>query len=113
MRARNLVLRVRTAGSSKFLWRKPKAELIEDAIHFLGWTREAAEDMTVGQLRLYLKEVHDELKAMEPQLLPKGLAKMRKEAIQEEMAKRRLDHMGKTVEHMMRDLQRWAQEAAQ
>ena len=44
-------------------------------------TAKTAEDLTVGRLRLYLKDVRDELRALEPSLLSRGLAKMRRETL--------------------------------
>jgi len=106
-------LKLKAAGEAAGLWQKTKEELVQGAVRFLGWTREDAQAQTVGQLRLYLKELQNELTATRPEFLPKGMAKMSKAELQEEMQKRRLTHSGMTREQMMRDLRIWAQEAEQ
>ena len=113
LRMTNRELKVKAAnkGAADSLWNKNKPELVEDAVHFLGWTREHAQGQTVGQLRLHLKEFRDEIKGAKPELLPKGLTNMRKSELQEEMQRRSMEFNGMTREQMIRDLRVWAGEA--
>ena len=112
-RADNVQLRVRLAGLTTNVWTKNKAELVQEAVHHLGWTQEQAEKETVGQLRLHLKELKEQIVGAEPALLPKGMDKMLKADLVHEMQVRKMDPTGMTREAMKRDLKIWAEKVKQ
>ena len=69
-------LKVRLQSLNGSIWNKNKDELVQEAIHQLGWTEEQARGETVGQLRLHLKELKDSVRSAQPELMPKGTARM-------------------------------------
>ena len=101
----------RLGKKKESIWEMRKPALVEQAMRRLGWTRDQAEAETVGQLRLYLKELN-EAEKVENVLLPKGLARMKLGELQAECEARGIEIMhGKknlTREELIRELRRWA-----
>ena len=97
---------------SESIWDMRKPALVEQVIKRLGWSREQAESETVGQLRLHLKELNQTEKA-EKAVLPKGLARMKRDELQDECVARgiethRADKKAFSREELIRDLKKWA-----
>ena len=84
--------------------------MVNKVVALLGHDRAVMEKETVGQLRLMLKESTDQDKAAMTVMLPKGLARMKKEELQEARVDRGLTYEGKGREQMIRDLRAHAKE---
>ena len=85
-------VRQRLQRRTNSIWNMKKAELVEVAMAELSMTLAQAEKETVTTLRENIKMRRDSQEmALDPMMnLPKGLERMRKEELEEEMKKRGL-----------------------
>ena len=87
-------LRAQLGRKKDSIYQMNKAALVGLAMRLLGWSRVDAEQETVGQLRLYLKEKinQDKLEAESHELaLPKALGRMKLVELGIEADRRGLD----------------------